>query len=47
MSPPATHPVSITMPLYRWLMLLGALAAMNDPQWFDALADQILDMMQP
>lgn len=39
--------VTITMPLYRWLMLLGALGNMTDQAFYDRLADQILDVVQP
>ena len=41
------QPVTITMPLYCWLMLVGALGNMADSSWYDGLVDKILDQVQP
>lgn len=43
----AKEQVSITMPLYRWLMLVGVLGNLADQSWYDTLADQVLDKVQP
>ncbi len=41
------EPVTITMPLYRWFMLIGALGNLADQSWYDLLVDKVLDKVQP
>jgi hypothetical protein len=43
----AKENVTVTMPLYRWLMLIGALANLPDQSWWDALVDQVLTVVGP
>ena len=43
----AKEPLSITMPLYRWLMLIGALGNLPDQSWYDQLVDQVMNAVQP
>jgi hypothetical protein len=43
----AKENITITMPLYRWLMLVGALANLPDQSWYDTLIDQVLNAVSP
>lgn len=39
--------VTITLPLYEWLLLLGAIANLADESSYARLADQVLGQVQP
>lgn len=43
----AKEELTITMPLYKWLMLLGVLDNIAAPGYYEALADQIMAAVQP
>lgn len=43
----AKESVTITMPLYRWLLLVGSLSNLADQSWYDMLVDKVLDVVEP
>lgn len=47
MSVDAKEQVTITLPLWRWLMLVGALSNLPDQSWYDTVADQVLNVVGP
>ena len=43
----AKEELTITMPLYKWLMLIGATSALADGTWYDTLVDQVFAAVGP